>query len=349
MTNKWVGWIACLLLLVASFGATGASAEYRERFIDPEEAGWVPVAGEVTYGQTQSWGGYSLEWLQLDAGTETARVHVDPALVNTTWSQYELTAVLERDPGAGSSDWIGLTFGEDEQAGYHLVAFDDQSVQIGEPNGANSTAIVADQQHWGDVPEGLASDGVDQRLRYTLAVAGTTLTVKINGWHVLTHELPISAIGHFGVAASAGTSLHTQEVLYKALDVQPPSVEIYRPQDATLYLDDTAVPLAAGGPIVLGELTLGADIFDPLLGVKNARLFIDGEYVPGSEKTETGPETRWTIDTTQLGFGYHNFTIRAQDNAGNRAEDSVEVLVISEHADGGSVGDVADAATRLLP
>lgn len=348
MTNKWVGWIAGLLLLVASLGATGASAEYRERFIDPEEAGWIPVAGDISYGETQSWAGHSLEWLQLDAGSETGRVHVDPARVNTTLSQYELTGVLERDPSSASPGWIGLTFGETEQAGYHLVTFDDQSIQIGEPNGPNSTQIVDGQDHWGDVPAGLAADGVDQRLRYTLAVAGTTLTVKINGWHVLTHELPISAIGHFGVAAAPGTSVHAQEVLYDLLDVQPPTVELYRPAQDTLYLNDVAVPLAGDDAMALGEITIGADIFDPLTGVDDARLFIDGEYVPGSQKTDTGPETTWTIDTAGLGFGYHNFTIRGQDNAGNRAEDSVRILVISEHVDEESVEDVADAALRLL-
>lgn len=348
MTNKWVGMIAGLVLLVASLGATAATGEYRERFIDPEEAGWIPVSGDVSYGEASSWTGYRVEWLQVDAGADIGRVHVDPARINTTLSQYELTGILERDPNAGA-DWIGLTFGETEAEGYHLVAFDHESVLIGEPNGANSTTIVDEHDHWGNVPEGLAAKGVDQRLRYTLAVAGTTLQVKINGWDVLTHELPISAIGHFGVAAAPGVSLHTQEVLYSVLDVQPPTVEIYRPAEGTLYIEDIAVPIIGGPAMALGELTIGADIFDPLSGVADAQLFINGEYVPGSKKTETGPETTWTIDTSQLSFGLHNITIRAQDNAGNRAEDHVEILVISDNIDSGSVEDLAETVVRLLP
>ncbi len=362
MTRKWVGWIVCLVLLAASAGAGNASAEYRERFTDAESTDWIEVAGDATVTQTHGSGGRLLSYLQLDGDgsgdLDFARVHVDPEIVDTSFTGYELTGILERDPsyGGGSPGWFGFSFGESD-GGFYIAGFESDRFFVVDVTDSAMTLVyeqditAADWDRVPNIPDQRKDDGVDQRLRYNLQVQGTTVNVLINGAKLLTTELPSTAKGHFGLAAQTGTSIHAQEIIYQVFDIAPPEVDIFRPVNNTFYINDMAMStLFTGGPaIVLGELTLGADVLDAGAGVDNARLYVDGEYVPGSRTTLTGYETNWTLDTTVLDFGYHEFTVRATDKNGNIGEESVRFLVISDGLGTGAFDDLEEALEHLLP
>lgn len=363
MANKWVGWIACLVLLAASAGAGGQSGEYREQFWD-ENTDWLPVTGNVSVTSTHGSDGQLLEYLQLDGngegGLEFARTHVDPAAVNTTFSGYEVVALIERDPdyaeAPGGPGWFGITFGE-QDGSFRIAGLTNEQFFIADATDTGMTKVyeqnltAADWDQVPNVPDHRKDDGVDQRLRYALQVLGTTVSLKINGWTLASTTLPDAAPGTFGLAAQTGTSIHTQEVVYRMLDVAPPLVDIYRPANQTFYIDDMSFQdaMTGGTAIVIGELTLGADVLDQGTGVESARLYVDGEYVPGSRNTETGYETNWTIDTSALSLGYHEITVRASDLSGNIAEESVRILVISDRITSGTGDDLAEALENLLP
>lgn len=364
MTRKWVGWIVCLVLVAASFGAGSASAEYRERFMDSESTDWIEVSGDATVTQTHGSQGRLLTYLELigdgTGDADFARAHVDPGLVDTTLTGYELTGILERDPSydevGDGPGWFGFTFAETED-GYYIAGFESDRFFVADATDSGMTTVYEQSitaEDWDRIPniaDHRKDDGVDQRLRYNLQLQGTTLQVNINGAELLTTELPSTASGHFGLAAETGTSVHAQEIIYRTFDVKPPVVDIYRPVNNTFYINDMAMStLFTGGPaIVLGEITMGADVLDEEAGVDNARLYVDGTYVPGSRTTDTGYETNWTLDTSVLDFGYHEFTVRATDNNGNIGEETVRFLVLSDGLGTGAFDDAEEALAHLLP
>lgn len=360
MTNKWVGWIVSIALLAATMAAGSVSAEYRERFTDPSGSDWITVSGDSEVTSSHGSNGRLLQYMKLEGdgtGGAFARTHVDPERVDTTLLVYELSALIERDPAYGNGNgWLGITFGE-TGSGFYLAGINDDEIFIADATDTGLTKIFTQpltQEDWDrvpNIPDQRKDNGVDQRLRYTLQVTGSTASVKINGLDLAIAELPSTASGHFGLATETGTGIHIQEVRYRALDLLPPTVDIYRPLNNTFYLFDMALPDAfTGGPaVVLGPLTVGADVLDPGLGVQHATLYINGQYVPGSRTSETGYETNWTIDTSVLPLGYHELTVRATDGNGNIARETIRFFVLSDNISPGGLGDLEEALDNLLP
>jgi hypothetical protein len=353
MAMRWVGWTVTLLLVAGAAGAAAGTTGFKDDFSTADGTGWALLSGSASFhSANDNWAGFLLHWMRLSGENETgvpedARVLVDPARVNTTWSSYRITAIMERD-GASAAGAFGITFGETPGQGHYLAQFHDGGFRLGAPDGATGgTTILLDQAGWGDVPAHVAD--ASKRLRYVLEVEGTVLTVKVNGWPMGTYLLPGTASGVFGFAATSETSIHVQEVTYSFLDRVPPTVEIYRPLDGHYYVEDIPVPIFATGiTMATGLLTLGADIWDAS-GTKDARLYVDGELVPGSRVTDPGAATTWTIDTLHYEAGYHNLSVVAIDHAGNIGVASVEILVVNDLVTSSTVKDVERTISHLLP
>jgi hypothetical protein len=348
MARKWVGWTVCLVLLVASVGASGNPVEYRERFWDHDNAPWIDVSGKMDINSTHGANGRLIDYLRLEGDgsgdLSFARAHVDPSVVDTDLHAYEVIAILERDAGYGNAGWFGITFAETGDDEYYVAGFDDDEFFLAAVSGGNLMKFYE---------EDTSEHGIDHdsRLRYAVQVQGATVSVAINGFPLTTAMLPTTANGYFGLAADTGTAIHAQEVLYRVFDDIPPLVEIFRPQNNTFYLADQAIDgLTTGGTaIVIGALTIAADILDGGAGVKNALLLVNGQYLPGSITTQAGQETVWTIDTSGLPFGFNEITVRATDNSGNLAQETVRILVISDNIGGSTIDALDETVGNLIP
>lgn len=345
MTNTWVGTFVTALLALSMLG-TGVSAPHPDFKVDDFIAGgaqtWELIDGDMDFEEVWSTAGDPLSWLVLADGDDSlgaapSRARALASEVNTSLTSYMIHAIMERDStfvapedGSPAPGAIGITFGE-SAGGHYTALFADDYFALASPDGVGGTIIGHFQNDWGTVPSWV--DNVDDRHRYSLLLAGTTLSVRIDGWNLGSFTLPSVPAGTYGLLAEDDTRLYSEQIVYGPLDVSGPSIDLLYPEDSTLYIGDEAIPIPATGFIAAaGVLTIGANITDDVIGTKAARLYVDGRLVPGSGVSEPGNDITWALDLAFLSAGFHTFTVEAVDWAGNIAQNETQVFVIGAGA-----------------
>lgn len=105
---------------------------------------------------------------------------------------------------------------------------------------------------------------------------------------------------------------------------KPPSLEvdIVKPQSGYLYLMDRQIlSLQEGKTVVLGRITVKADVSNAIYGIEKADFFIDNQlkYIDNEEPYE------WLWD--EFAIGKHEIKVIAYDNKGNNAKDKMDVII----------------------
>lgn len=330
MTKIWVGMIASAFIALTMLGS-GASAPHPDLMIDDFRnggaQGWEAVNGGLTFEDRWSGAGDPLTLLVLEdnGGTGFVRARALASEVNTTLDSYMIHGILERDAGFGTPKAIGLTFGE-SPSGHYAVAFRDSFFALGVPDGSGGTSWAHTQPDWGTVPAWVS--GVDDRHRYSVLVAGTTLSVKIDGWELGSFTLPGVPAGTYGIMAGDDTRVYSEQIVFGPLDTQGPSIALVNPEDSYLYIADEGIPIPATGFIAAsGPLTVSANLTDDVSGVRVAHIYIDDRLVSSSVADEPDALVSWVLDLTTLSPGFHTVRVDARDWAGNLGSNETSIFV----------------------
>ncbi len=98
------------------------------------------------------------------------------------------------------------------------------------------------------------------------------------------------------------------------------SVRITKPENA-VYIFDKAV-LPANKPIIIGKITIKADVYAPH-GVEKVEFYIDDEL----KYIDDDFPYQWLWD--EFSFGRHEIKVVAYDMEGNKAEDEISVIIFN--------------------
>ena len=112
--------------------------------------------------------------------------------------------------------------------------------------------------------------------------------------------------------------IKTKEV---KIDLYAPNINVEKPKN-WLYIADRAIlPLTMNKTVVIGKITITADIVDSSTsGVKTSLLYIDNNI-----KAEGNSHMEYTLDETM--FGMHTIKIVAEDVAGNIAAKEIKAWI----------------------
>ncbi|MEA2053617.1 MAG: triple tyrosine motif-containing protein [Candidatus Thermoplasmatota archaeon] len=106
------------------------------------------------------------------------------------------------------------------------------------------------------------------------------------------------------------------------LDNTPPSLSLQKPRRNHLYLFDREVmPILRPKAIVIGKITVTANVSDATSGVNKVEFFVDNV----SKNIDSEAPYEWEWDETV--FCSHTLKVTAYDNAGNSASSEVDVKV----------------------
>jgi len=107
------------------------------------------------------------------------------------------------------------------------------------------------------------------------------------------------------------------------VDHEAPSLEITKPVAAKLYIFDRAImPLFGNKAVIIGRITITVTATDDVSGIDKVQFYIDGELK--AELNSTPYEWQWN----EMAIGSHVITVKAYDNAGNKAEKEIGVRAI---------------------
>lgn len=143
-----------------------------------------------------------------------------------------------------------------------------------------------------------------------------------------------------------------------ALDHDPdgPTIEITRPVDRHVYLNDTDLvtvpePVPTLPPVAVGPVNVTIEAHDQTSGIDRVEIYVDGdlrETIDGPE-VGTGGEFEWRWEPSWNETGLHNVTAVAYDRAlfAHDTTTSQQVIAVSTDVDG-LIRDVNATITRLL-
>lgn len=185
---------------------------------------------------------------------------------------------------------------------------------------------------------GVSPTGTWYSLNNATWVNGKTLSISASGYHDLRYYT-------FDVAGNQ-EAVKTTRI---CLDYVPPTVDMTRPTNASIYVLDIEDPLRGGLPLtaVAGTLTVTADAGDDFSGVHRVELWVDGEVrgvdfdKPYAFTWEAGKET----------LGEHVVKAVAFDRAGNANESALSVITVPTRHEGAlaTLGEFAPPLPTLPP
>lgn len=130
-----------------------------------------------------------------------------------------------------------------------------------------------------------------------------------------------------------GGNLETPRLLPVDIDTTPPLVSIADPAPGALYLQNNRVRLGVPNPpppVVVGTMTVKADIADATSGVASAHLYVDGKL--RASDSSAPYEFVWEAGKEKL--GEHELEVRASDVAGNQASAKARATTVPTTPEG---------------
>jgi hypothetical protein len=244
----------------------------------------------------------------IDQNTDTVTVKVNsgpPQLLALTGNNFGGTVTLS--PGSNT-----LTFHAVDKAGNtgsftRSILLDPElpTVAITAPqvDGVIS-GVVTVMVEASDTASGITSVTlyVDAQAHATLNQLPFNFTLDTSTFASGTHTLTVRAKDRAGNESEASVSV--------TIDNAPPIVAITTP---------------LSGVVVSGLITVSVQASDPISGIANVSLYVDGQL----QATRAQPPFNLPLNTLPFASGTHTITAKAVDNKGNQAEASI--LLVFDH------------------
>ncbi len=103
-------------------------------------------------------------------------------------------------------------------------------------------------------------------------------------------------------------------------DTVNPRIDFKKPEQHFIYFDDTKIHREIGNTIVLGDITVEADIKDDQTDIEKVEFYVDGKL----KEVLTSKPYIW--EWNEFSFRKHTLSIKAYDDAGNVEIEEMNVL-----------------------
>ncbi len=316
--------------------------------------GYQPGEHTVEYWAEDSWGHIEerhRETYVLDTSGPSTSLSFDGIAEVTSGQTWQVTAdtamvlsASDNELGVDSihyrvddGDWT--SYSEPftvEEPGRHTVSYYAKDV-MGNIGGMGSTVIdvgagqpsssctVTPGEPTGD--NGWYTSGVTVELTASDEASGVShvmYRVDNNAWQTYDGGFTVDSDGRhtleYYAVDNAGReeAVNTKEI---QIDLYGPEITIERPT-GHLYLFNRAImPTATGRTIVVGSLTIEADVEDTATsGVATTEVYLDGEL-----RATASQDVSYTLDETLMGM--HTITVEAYDVAGNKATETATATI----------------------
>jgi C1A family cysteine protease len=144
---------------------------------------------------------------------------------------------------------------------------------------------------------------------------------NINGLWSLEQTLTEDGVHIIKAEATTNSESTTATVTF-IVDNSPPDLNVIKPKTGYLYTKNREIRTLLGNTIIIGSITIEADVSDEISGVEKVEFYIDDEL----KDTAFGAPYEWTLDEPL--FGKHAIKIIAYDNLDNIISYEIEEVYI---------------------
>lgn len=153
----------------------------------------------------------------------------------------------------------------------------------------------------------------------TSGINATYYMLNQGPWNIYTSPFNISnedlSTLTFYSVDNAG-NIEDMNMLTVKIDGTPPSGNLEKPREQTLYIFDREIIRFSFFTLIFGKITLEAQALDEISGIEKVEFFIDNEM----QYSDAVQPYEWVYDDKAIFFHRHTIVLRIYDAAGNSKE-----------------------------